>query len=99
MDRRCPPPAGNGAIFEEGAVQQSAAGVAGVQAALPQLPNACTALAKAKLAGGAAGGAAGAAGGAAAGAAGKKPKGNWVIQFEFYDLIWGNGVPNLLFFI
>lgn len=46
----CPPPVGNGAIFEEGAVQQSAALDAGVQAALPELPDACGQLAQAALA-------------------------------------------------
>ncbi|KAI7774343.1 hypothetical protein LA080_008869 [Diaporthe eres] len=43
---RCPPPAGNGAIFEEAAVQQSAAAAAGIQAATPALPNACQVLAQ-----------------------------------------------------
>lgn len=46
---RCPGPVGNGAIFEEGAVQQSAAAAAGVQADLPELPQACGDLAQALL--------------------------------------------------
>lgn len=45
----CPPPAGNGAIFEEAAVQQSAATAAGIQAATPALPNACQALAQKQI--------------------------------------------------
>ncbi|CAN8102952.1 unnamed protein product [Discula destructiva] len=43
---RCPGPVGNGAIFEEGEVQQSAALAAGVTAPLPQLPAACGILAQ-----------------------------------------------------
>lgn len=46
LNYSCPPPAGNGAIFEEAAVQQSAATAAGIQAATPALPNACQALAQ-----------------------------------------------------
>ncbi|KAJ4425187.1 hypothetical protein N0V82_000242 [Gnomoniopsis sp. IMI 355080] len=40
---RCPPPVGDGAILEEGAVQLAAAQAVGATADAPEIPNACNA--------------------------------------------------------
>ncbi|KAJ4389710.1 hypothetical protein N0V93_007182 [Gnomoniopsis smithogilvyi] len=40
---RCPPPVGDGAILEEGAVQQAAAQAVGAVADAPEIPQACNA--------------------------------------------------------